>query len=523
MTRVTKPSYKMVTPTLAPLSLERSAKPNAGFALGAHKTNLAARFRQDQSGTTAIMFGLMIMPVMFLTGMSVDFSRMVTAKSRMQTALDAAALAGVRAAQTNTSSTLSATVMQDAAQKYYDAITSTLKDVRDPRNGATSNKIVMTTQADGSFKFDVNTWVRTPFLSIVSSAGQSPNNSTGAPADCQASIWKCRQVTSSASIIATSSGQNTGYSIETSFMLDITGSMNGQKLADLKVAANNAIDILVWADQSKQTSRVAISPFAQDVRMPTAAAYQAATGQAAATASKSIYGYTFGTKNTEFCVGERQGADKYLDTAPTAGNRPIVEWMYSGWGIQCDVPASATVQPLTSDKTVLHNLINGLQTAGSTAGHIGTQWAWYMLSPNWKSLWQTANQPAAYDTAYNVNTKTGDITKVTLRKIAILMTDGDYNTEYTSQGILTSYFGDSPANATATNQAASICTNMKQTGIEVYTVAFTAGGGISNTALNLLTNCATDSSHFYNASTGTSLNAAFQDIALKISKIRVSG
>ena len=68
-------------------------------------------------------------------------------------------------------------------------------------------------------------------------------------------------------------------------MLDITGSMQGQKLTDLKSAAGDAIDILIWADQSKYTSKVAITPFAQDVRLPTAAAFQVATGTAAANAA----------------------------------------------------------------------------------------------------------------------------------------------------------------------------------------------------------------------------------------------
>ena len=373
MTRVTKPSTQMVTPNLAPPILGESAQSFAGCAPFVQNTTLAARFCKDKRGSTAIMFGLLIMPVMFLTGMAVDFSRMVTAKGRMQTAIDAAALAGVRAAQVNTSTSTSTTVMLSAAQKYYDAITANLKDIRDTRNGASANTVSMTPQSDGSYKFTIATWIRTPFLSIVSnSIGNAPT--PGGPTDCTTQ-WKCRQVSVSASIMATSAGQNTGYDIETSFMLDITGSMSGQKLTDLKAAATDVVDILVWTDQTKQKSRVAISPFAQDVRMPTAKAYQAVTGQAPATTSKSIYGYTFGTNKNELCVAERTGTNKYTDVAPGTGNYSMVEWMYSGWGINCDVPTTAAVQPLTNDRTVLHNLINGLQTAGSTAGHMGTAWA----------------------------------------------------------------------------------------------------------------------------------------------------
>ena len=59
-----------------------------------------------------------------------------------------------------------------------------------------------------------------------------------------------------------------------------------------------------------------------------------------------------------------------------------------------------------------------LWMTGGTAGPVGTAWAWYTLSPNWASLWpRPIASRSAYDTAE-------------LRKIAILMTDGEYNTEY---------------------------------------------------------------------------------------------
>ncbi len=514
MFKLNNPTREEVSQTSARLSTARTAKPLAGLAYSVSPASLAARFTDDQRGSVAMMFGLLIMPVMFLTGMAVDYSRMITVKTRMQTAIDAAALAGVRAQQ---SPTATATTMSTAANNYYNTISKSLPYVVQttlsaPTASATVNQYTWT----------ATTWVATPFLSIAQMLDKS-GSAAGAPAACAGSKWKCQAMTTKSSVLASTGGNNFGYSIETSFMLDITGSMNGQPLTDLKSAANAAIDILVWADQSVQTSRVAITPFAQDVRLPDSTSFQAATGATNSTASKSIYGYTFGTGSGQFCVGERQGADRYTDKASTSGNAPVVEWMYSGWGIQCDVPTSAAAQPLTADTTKLHNLVNGLQTAGSTAGHIGMQWAWYMLSPNFKSLWPVTNQPAAYDTTYNPNTKVGDASKVKLKKIAVLMTDGDFNTEYTSQGILTGYFGDAPANDTSAKQATQICTNMKSAGIEVYTVAFSHDGGLSSAALTLLSNCATDTSHFYNAGTGDALANAFKDIALKISKIRIAG
>jgi hypothetical protein len=301
-------------------------------------------------------------------------------------------------------------------------------------------------------------------------------------------------------------GGNAELNLEVSMMLDITGSMRGQKLTDMKSAATDLINIVVWADQSKYTSRIAIVPFAYDVRLP-AAAFKKATGT---------------TSTTYPCVVERTGSQKYTDAAPQSGQYVMVHnnatttstkkngktTTTTTYSPTCDVASSAEAMPLTSDKTALTSKVNGLSTAGSTAGHIGTAWAWYMLSPNWSSLWSSTSAPAAYDAP-------------NLKKIAVLMTDGEYNTQYTSNGVpdgsnsLTSC--PNAANGVCSSaQAVSQCTALKAKGVEVYTVGFQLD---NQTAIDTLSNCATDSDHFYNSSTGDALKAAFRDIALKISTL----
>ena len=448
-----------------------------------------------------------------LTGMAVDFSRLVTAKTRTQVVLDSSILAGTRAAQLNPQIIVEAS--QAAAQSYFKAM---------PITFALSAKLsdVTLDATKTTFTWTATTWVKTPFLSVAALIANKPAASD-APDECKGGWWACQKVVASAAATLANGGKNNGYSIETAFMLDITGSMLGQKLSDLKSATHSALDILVWSDQSNYTSKVAVVPFALDVRLPTASAFQAATGRTPSTATKSVYGYLFGTRSSEYCVVERTGANKYSDAKPAASNYAMVEWMYTGYGTYCNVSSTVPIQPLTSDTKSLHALIDGLQAAGGTAGHIGTAWAWYVLSPNWNALWSTANQAGSYDTAYNIKTKTGDPAKITLKKIAVLMTDGDYNSQYSTAGVDTAYFGDNPANDWSSKQAAQLCSGMKASGIEVYSVAFSAGGGLSDTAKTLLTNCATDTSHFYDASSGDALNMAFRDIALKIASMRLSG
>ena len=473
-----------------------------------------AGFMRDRRGTIAVTFALMLLPIMMFTGFAVDYGRIITVRMRTQNKIDAAALAGARATQSATSSSAT-TVAQTTAQAFFNATPV-------PFALSTAVSAVATDGKQTTFTWTATSWIRTPFLSTAALV-YNKAAASDAPAACSGSWWACQKVNVSASASLSNSGRNTGYSIETAFMLDITGSMAGQKIADLKAAASSAIDILVWDDQSTMTSRVAIVPFALDVRLPNAAAYQAATGRSPATATKSVYGYTFGTRATEYCVVERTGNNKYTDAKPASNSFSMAEWMYTGYGTYCDVTIAAPVQPLTSNTSTLHAIIDGLQASGGTAGHIGTAWAWYVLSPNWNALWSSANAAGAYDVAYNINTKVGTAANMKLRKIAVLMTDGDYNTQYSSAGVDTGYFGDNPANDTSNNQAAQLCAGMKASGIEVYTVGFSEGGGLSTAAKSLLGNCATDSSHFYDATSGDSLMNAFRDIALKIASLRLSG
>ena len=159
--------------------------------------------------------------------------------------------------------------------------------------------------------------------------------------------------------------------LEVAMMLDVTGSMGGSKIADMKLAAKDLVEILVADDQSKHTSRVALAPFSRAVKV--GSYFKAVTG------SKP-------SRSWRTCVTERTGPEKYTDAAPGAGK--YVE-KYSGWYCR----PRAKIVPLTSNKTLLNSTIDSFSATGATAGHIGTAWAWYLVSPKWNSVWPAS--PAA--------------------------------------------------------------------------------------------------------------------------------
>ena len=263
--------------------------------------------------------------------------------------------------------------------------------------------------------------------------------------------------------------------------------------------------IVVWADQSEYTSKVAIVPFSGDVRPP-GSLLNTVTNPlwpASRTKSSNNHNYTY-TKTA--CVAERTGTNKNTDVIAGIGNYVMSAYTSNG---SCSTPSSGTVMPLSNNKTSLTTKINGLTNGGGTAGHLGTAWAYYMLSPKWATLLPGIALPAVY-------------TAPKTKKIAILMTDGEYNYTYDSEGIPTNSSGSNgSANGTSSAaQAIAICTQMKLSGIEVYTVGFDLGG--NQTAINTLSSCATDSSKFYNADDGEQLKQSFRDIALKISTLYLS-
>ena len=117
--------------------------------------------------------------------------------------------------------------------------------------------------------------------------------------------------------------------------------------------------------------------------------------------------------------------------------------------------------------------IDKLATGGSTAGHLGTAWAWYLLSPNWNSLFPAASAAGPYSDLTVYNSK--GMPK--LRKIAVLMTDGDYNINY-CKGVEAKNSDQSPdincnsENGKSLAQAASLCSALKTAKIEVFAVGF---------------------------------------------------
>jgi predicted peroxiredoxin len=149
---------------------------------------------------------------------------------------------------------------------------------------------------------------------------------------------------------------------------------------------------------------------------------------------------------------------------------------------------------------------------GSTSGALGTAWGWYSLSPKWNSVWNGDGVPASYA---NVTTMQAN-GKPILRKVAVIMSDGVYNT---MRG------WKDQDQQTVSNHAKQLCANMKAKGIEIFTVGLALDQlSASERAIaeDTLMSCGTDIHHFYSTLNVAELQTAFQDIAYQLTSVALA-
>ncbi len=453
-------------------------------------TGSIRRLLRETRANVTVLFGFGAIALVGGVGLAVDTSVAYNVRAQLAAAADAAALAGARAfASPNRDADIANFFNANFDNGYMGSVLKPLEIVTD--NDART--VTVTARVE----------IPTLFMSIFG--------------------------TDSIEIFATSEATLSSRDVEVAMVLDITGSMSGSRIADLRVAANELIDIVVQDLQEPFYSKVALVPYSSAVNV---GAYADAVRGPYTAGATCTYPTAPTCETFEFqrasdgdwiefdisaCVTERTGAQAYTDAAPSAA---LVSPHFPPPGTYNPCP-SAEIMPLSSNKTALHAAINGLTTGGSTAGQIGVAWGWYMVSPNFGYLFPAASQPKDYGEVHLGQE---------VLKVVIIMTDGQFNTVYfdgVNSQSSTSGSGTSnyKINQNATNgnpytQAETLCDNMKAEGVIVYTVGLEISS--STAVTDLMNNCATSADHVYLPESGTELKQAFKDIAVQVSNLRIS-
>ncbi len=422
---------------------------------------LFARFIKNRDGGAAPFLALAMLPLMGFMGAAVDYSRANSARTAMQSALDATAL------------TLSKTAQNMAAGELSGKATEVFTALFDrPEVIDASVGTEFLSPQDGNFilKLTGSGKVNTVFSQLL---GQSQISFTAK----SEVLWGIKK-------------------LNLALALDNTGSMSSSgKMSALKAAAHNLLNTLKDAEKTPGDIKVSIVPFAVDVNVGTdnvSATWIDWTDWEAANGTCSKYWYssksscqsaggTWTPKSHSVwkgCVNDRDQNNDVLNT-PT-GSGAATKYRAH----QASACPTAMV-PLNHDWTALHNKVDAMTPTGNTNVTIGLQMAWQTLSDH---------------APFNAPAPAPD-----LDKVIILLTDGE-NTQ--------NRWTSSSSVIDARTQKA--CDNVKAANIKLYTVR------VINGDATLLQNCATNPTMYYDVDQADELNGVFSSIAQNLANLRIA-
>ncbi len=414
-------------------------------------------FRKDDRGGVTIIFGLMAVGLTMFAGIALDYSRINHERSRVASALDSAALAAGKALLDGR---MSDADVQTMAQSYFD------------------QNMKLAERFGKIREFSVQ-------IDRTTSAIQ-----VSAEVEVEMTLTRLLGIDKTVFPVTASTSFDQ-KDIELSMALDITGSMGSPgKLDALKLASKDLFDILMPDGGTPNKVRIALAPYSSGVN--------------AGSYARAVTGVVAPPGN---CTFEREGPNQATELAPALG-RYLKAAGSAGVPNTARCPTSGEIVPLTDDKSLLRRSVEGYEAFGSTAGHLGTQWAWYMISPEWKTIFTGNNSAVDYS-----DTKT--------KKAMILMTDGLFNT------IGGRNDGDSSPAATRSQQlAVEMCNSMRGKGVAVYTVGFKLdeipNRAQRDKAAQTLLDCAGSARNYYDAANAEDLRNAFKAIADQINNLRLT-
>ena len=489
-------------------------------------------FGSDRRGNVLLLFGLTIIPTMLAIGAAVDYSRALNVKQRLGAALDAAALA------VGGATGLTEQQLKDKAQAYFEA-----------------NYPEAELGTPGELSVSVNDFKVT--MSATANVGTTLMHLAG-----------MSDMAVGANVEVTKKTRK----IEVVMVLDNTGSMkNGGKIGALKTAATQLVDTLFDGEMVSSDLMMGLVPFAAAVNIGSehlnsgwidtqAESSIAAEDFSPGTNVLTLYN-EISNRSWNGCVRARRAPFDTQDTAPAvaspdtlwvpyfAPDEPDVYGNYAnryasdgdyegahydydarqrytgkyedlsvnhinrGPNYNCRMPA---VTPMINKKSDLISAIDDMVATGSTVIPAGLAWGWRLISPT---------EPF---------TEGGSSSDEGIVKAIVLLTDGKNsvagglknnhnNSRYSAYGYARSgHLGMTNGNnATSTLNAktTTLCNNIKAQNIRLYTITFKLNDGGTK---NLMRNCASKSSMYYDAASNTNLQTVFEDIAKGLSELRIS-
>lgn len=454
--------------------------------------SIARRLMTCRKGSTAVIFAFSLVPLAAAVGAAIDYSLAFRIRAELQSAVDAAVIAGAqrRAVGGGDPTDLVALKVAKNFTEKHDGIVPTL-DTR--------------VRPDGSVLATASLTLPTHFLSIVG----------------------IEQVE-----IEVESEARFGIgNAEVALVLDNTYSMTGAKLDGLKSASRLLVDSIYAGPGAESRVKVSLVPFGQYVNVglenrgalwrtvppdrtettrqcwmdyPIISQTNCRTVHGTCHSDGTPYACSWTECDTVYgdpvercdnvttnytwngCAGSR---NRPLNAQARVENSSPVPGILNAW-------CPSQLARLTNSKRNILDQIDGMTATGETYIPSGLVWGWRTLSPD----------PPFADAGPSTGADRP-------RKILVLMTDGA-NTKSAN------YPDHEGSDAAAANAITTeLCNNIKGAGIEIFTVAFNVTDAATR---DMLQACATSEPHYYNASGVTGLEAAFAQIGQSITAVRLA-
>jgi Flp pilus assembly protein TadG len=228
--------------------------------------------------------------------------------------------------------------------------------------------------------------------------------------------------------------------VEIVLVLDVSGSMSGDKIADLKVAASNFVDTVTANNQDNRVS-ISIVPYNAQVNMPDyliskynavgpvtvanancleipAAMFAQSAISRTAPIPRAVYADT---------ASGTGGGDSYRNFASTASNGGTNAFQFCNPRNGNAVTGALTqnlIMPASSDAVALKARINALYAGGNTSITLGMKWGLNMIDPGTRSVYSELISEGHMSNTFNG--RPFDYEEDDVMKVIVLMTDGEH-------------------------------------------------------------------------------------------------
>lgn len=534
----------------------------------------------DKRGVTTIATAVLGATLVGATGLAVDTTRLALVEARLRTAVDAATLTAARR--------LNDTGRDAEAQAifagHFDRTGPSLSYL-----GATITPVSLVPDPTDSSRIRAEASASVPmWLFGLASGGP---------------------VTRTASAVA----QRAGTGLELAIVLDQTSSMRqasgtgGTKLDAARAAIGTMLDSLYNGRDVQPNLWVSVVPFARTVNIGTQNDHMLDTSATPAGWSLAAW---------SGCVEARLNGHDTTDAAPTgparfrpyfwpstfrqvgtvAGGRCTAGNAYpqdasgnrfchgdNDWGTGTNQPtqtdldrnahymtmrnagmthaqsvgpnllcAQTPIQPLTASRTAVNDSLAAITApvrSGGTTTSVGLHGAWYTLSPNWQGFWQNPNTTIRDTPSLPLPYNTPN-----MRKVVVMLTDGDNNWQgpygascgsssgsvcasatgtelmYNAYGRVAQYNARFPAaridpvtqgnaDTRLDQRFSAVCEAMKASphNITVYVIGFE----VSSAHRARLQSCASSPQHYFETPNAAQLQATFRQIANQLTSVRL--